>query len=112
MPKNKRFYIITFLGIGIIALFLTSYIKDQPIRDIAWQYIEKNNWEEDGAGKWASTVSTTIAGDDSSHHLHDTSFDGEEIYKVEFFGGDGPNGVPTILISKETNDVVGIIPTE
>ncbi|EDL65699.1 hypothetical protein BSG1_12531 [Bacillus sp. SG-1] len=112
MSKNKGFYIIALLIIGGFALILTSYIKDQPFRDIAWQYVEENNWEQEGVGKWASTVTPTIAGNDYSHHLYDPSFGGMEIYKVESFGGDGANGVPAILISKETNEVVGIIPTE
>ncbi|WP_456270940.1 hypothetical protein [Bacillus sp. AK031] len=110
MTKHRKGYLFSFLFIGIIALLLTSYSKDQPIRDIAWQYIEKNNWEQDGAGKWTSTVSTTTASD--KYHLYDTTYIGKEVYKVEFFGGDGLIGIPAILISKDKKTVVGIIPTE
>lgn len=110
MTKIKKVSFFAFLIIGIMALFLISYIKDQPIRNTAWQYVEKNNWEQGGTGKWSAAVSTTIASD--KYHLYDTSYDGKGVYKVEFFGGDGYDEIPTILISKEENVVVGIIPTE
>ncbi|MGM0843921.1 MAG: hypothetical protein ACQEUT_03005 [Bacillota bacterium] len=111
MAENRKI-VFALLVVGLIGLLLTSYIKDQPIREVSWQYIEKKKWEQDGAGKWFSTVSTTTAGHHDSHHLYDTSYNGQRIYMVKFFGGNGLNGVPTILISKETNKVVGIIPTE
>lgn len=112
MKINRKIYLLAFLTIGIIALFFNSYINDQPIREIAWEYVEKHDWNQDGTGKWSSAVSTTIAGDHYSHSLLDPSYNGKKVFKVEFFGGDGPNGVPGILVSKDTMDVVGVIPTE
>ncbi|WP_102346406.1 hypothetical protein [Bacillus sp. Marseille-P3661] len=107
--KNVLFIIcsMVILFVGCSSLDETS---DQytEIRQLAWQYVEKQGWERLVSSSWQSAiVEKRVLSEKAAKdaELSDSSFVGTELLWVTF-----PSGfAPTIIIDERSKEVIGYI---
>lgn len=84
----------------------------ENVRKIAWEFIEEQNWSSTAKEDWKSAEVKKIIAEDSYELFHET-YVGKEVLAITF--EDKENVVvstPVILVSEETNEVIGYIAGE
>jgi uncharacterized lipoprotein NlpE involved in copper resistance len=86
--------------------------NDSEAREAAWNFIQEKRWNNNAKGNWQSAnVINVIA--NNNYELLDKTFEGKEVLSVSF--EDKENrviGTPLILIDKDSNKVIGYMPSE
>lgn len=83
------------------------------VREIAWEYMKDNDWDDKASGNWQSAKVTEYIVDKGYEHLLVNSYEGKEVLKISF--EDKENlvvGTPAILIDPKTDKVIGYIPAD
>lgn len=90
--------------------------ENEPAGDeaiaVAWAYVTARNWQEPAIDAGASAEVHRVTVDDG-YELLDDAYAGTEALAVSFEAD--PNSsvdVPTILVARESNTVVGYVPGE
>ena len=82
------------------------------IREIAWNFLKEQGWNESAEEEWKSaTVTKIIVNGD--YELLDKSYDGKEVLSVSFKDKENVvEGTPIILVDANRDKVIGYMPGE
>ena len=82
-------------------------------KEAAWNFLAEKEWNEgvkEGSWQDAEVSEVTV---DNNYSLLDESYEGKEVLSVSFDDKDNlAVGVPVIIVSLDTNEVVGYLPGE
>ncbi|PKR76833.1 hypothetical protein CEY16_13545 [Halalkalibacillus sediminis] len=117
--KFARLVILAFVLIQFVGCSdrLDSQLENRSdkyndVRNIAWEFVKENGWNEQAKGDWKDAKVIKIVADDQ-YELLDDSYEGEEVLSViSEEDGNYVTGTPTILIDSTKNEVIGYIATE
>ena len=113
-----------YIGLTLMTVLFTTACTEQvdtgstytdgydDVKEVAWEFIEEKGWSDSADKDWQSTkVEKKIA--DKNFELIDNTYEGKEVLSISF--ADRVNtviGTPVILVSPDTNEVIGYIPSE
>lgn len=112
------FYKITLLSLLFFVILSLGACKadeedNLDAKEAAWNFLVKNEWNKGAKqGNWKDSEvrKVTVSND---FFLLDEHYDGKEVLAVSFEGDENlVIGPPTVIVSIDTKEVVGYMPSE